>query len=166
MALIAPEPPEEMVDALRRDLRRLARVPASFVPPSNLTIARGLAIREAAAELAGAVELGWRFVVTHEEGGFWVDMLGSAGAAVFDGPAVGAMLHAGRLLEDAGLDGEVCVLVSPLIAGGALWVQGEVDRCVEFSPEPSDIIRQRPDVLEEWRARAEDLARQSAGLIE
>lgn len=166
MPLTAPPPPDEVAEALHRNLQRLARAPGSPVPSSQVAIARGLALRTPVTILPKAdLEVGWRFVVTHGKTVFWVDMLGGEEVSIFQGPAVADMLRAGSILEASGLDGEVCVLTSPLIAGGALWVRG-LESCVQFSPKPNDAVQKRGILVEEWLSRVAGLAGQTAGLIE
>ena len=167
MAIFAPPPPAAVLETLHRDLRRLASNSSSLVPPTRLTIASGLAIYQTGPASPGQGDvLGWRFVVLHEKGAFWVDVSEGTGTSVFDGPAVGALLRAGELLDAAGLDGEVGVLTSPIVAGGALWVRADTDGCVRFSPELGEIVEGREAVIEKWRARAAELIRQSEDVIE
>lgn len=168
MTLRTPPPPPEILDALRRDLRRLANNPNSLVPPTNVSVARGLALYLLPEGQTPSDErpIGWRFVVLGEGGAFWVDMKGDLPAAIYRGPAVDDLLRAGDLLEAADLDGEVAVLSLPLVAGGALWVRDRAGSCVQFSPSLSETLQDRETLVEEWRARATDLARHSAELIE
>lgn len=168
MTITAPAPPPEVLTALRRDLRRLARTSSSLVPSKRLLIAHGLALHhvDIASDNPVAPALyGWRFLLIDAGASFWADIIGEAVESVVHGPPVQQLANVAVQAEDAGAGGEARIVTFGLADAAALWIVGEEEGFWRFSPE-IDARCDRVALIDDWRGRADDLARASFGVLD
>jgi hypothetical protein len=168
MKITAPAPPPEVLTALRRDLRRLARTSSSLVPSRRVSIAHGLALHHvdiASENPVAPASYGWRFLVFDAGASFWADIIGEAMESVVQGPPVQQLAAVAAQAEEAGAAGEARIVTFGLADAAALWIVGEEEDFWRFSPE-IDARCDRAALIEDWKGRANDLARASDGVLE
>ena len=96
---------------------------------------------------------------------FWADIIGEAVESVVHGPPVQQLANVAAQAEDAGAGGEARIVTFGLADAAALWIVGEEEAFWRFSPE-IDGRCDRVDLIEDWRGRADDLARASFGALD